>query len=79
MSEQQVLDVRDEVMDSMARLRELEHHCSGQVLIDGLKHQRRLRRESDLDVLRTVARLESEGTFADHGTPVPKRSPTCWA
>jgi hypothetical protein len=63
MSTGQLLAAQRAVVDAMAQLRALEEAASGQELIDNLKFHRLLRRQSEHDVLRVIARLDRDGEF----------------
>lgn len=60
-------ELRAEAVLVMARLRDVEKTLSDQALIDSILFHDRLQRQSKQDVLRSIARLDSEGAFIERG------------
>jgi hypothetical protein len=69
MHEQVVCDTRELVRDSLARMREVEPACSGQVMIGGLTFHRQLHRATEHQILWEIARLDRDGECTAKGMP----------
>ena len=67
MSGTEVLAARADAVEALARLRVAEQSCGGPVLLDSLKFHHLLQRQSQHDVLRTIAQADAEGVFAERG------------